>query len=131
VRGYPDQQFEGRIERISPSADPVTRQVPIFVAIPNTGGRLLAGLFAEGRVTDQSRVALVAPIRAIHLEASPPWALRVRDGKVERVEVTVGIRDDQHELVELVGGVAKGDRLLVGGVQGLTPGTAVRVREGG
>ena len=131
VRGYPNQWFDGRIERISPAADPVTRQVPIFVDIPNAGGRLLAGLFAEGRVIDQSRVALVAPLRAVHLEASPPWAMRLRDGKVERVEVVVGIRDDQHEVVELVGGVAKGDQLLVGGVQGLTPGTPVRVRQGG
>jgi RND family efflux transporter MFP subunit len=131
VRGYPDQWFDGRIERISPAADPVTRQVPIFVDIPNAGGRLLAGLFAEGRVTDQSRVALVAPLRAVHLEASPPWAMRVRDGRVERVEVAVGIRDDQHEVVELVRGVTKGDQLLVGGVQGLTPGTPIRVRQDG
>lgn len=131
VRGYPDQWFEGRIERISPSADPVTRQVPIFVDIPNTGGRLLAGLFAEGRVTDQARKALVAPIRAVHLEASPPWVMRVRDGRVERLEVGVGLRDDQVEVVELVSGAASGDLLLVGGAQGLAPGTPVRVRQGG
>lgn len=130
VRGYPGQRFEGRIDRISPAADPVTRQVPIFVDIPNTGGRLLAGLFAEGRVTEQSRVALVAPMRAVHLEAASPWALRVRDGRVERVEVRIGLRDDQREEVEVIGGVAKGDQLLVGGAQGLTPGTPVRVRPG-
>lgn len=130
VRGYPGQRFEGRIDRISPAADPVTRQVPIFVDIPNTGGRLLAGLFAEGRVNEQSRVALVAPMRAVHLEAASPWALRVRDGRVERVEVRIGLRDDQREEVELLGGVAKGDQLLVGGAQGLTPGTPVRVRPG-
>ncbi|MCU0255374.1 MAG: efflux RND transporter periplasmic adaptor subunit [Vicinamibacterales bacterium] len=131
VRGYPGQWFEGRIERISPAADPVTRQVPIFVDIPNAGGRLLAGLFAEGRVTDQARVALVAPLRAVHLETSPPWVLRVRDGKIERVEVKVGLRDDQAEVVELVGGASKGDQLLVGGAMGLAPGTPVRVRQGG
>ena len=34
VRGYRDQTFDGRIERISPAADPVTRQVPIFVVDP-------------------------------------------------------------------------------------------------
>src|SRR5918995_680595 len=35
VRGYPGQPFDGRIERVSPAADPVTRQVSIFVTIPN------------------------------------------------------------------------------------------------
>ncbi len=53
VRGY-EQRFEGTIERIAPQADPTTRQVPIYVAIPNVGGRLVAGLFAEGRVVSQS-----------------------------------------------------------------------------
>ena len=52
VRGY-DRSFTGRIERIAPQADPTTRQVPIYVAIPNPGGRLVAGLFAEGRVVSQ------------------------------------------------------------------------------
>jgi RND family efflux transporter MFP subunit len=130
IRGYPDQVFEGRIQRISPSADPVTRQVPIFVDIPNTGGRLLAGLFAEGRITEQSRVALVAPVRAVNLEAATPWVVRIREGKVERIDVKIGLRDDQHELLELLDGVSKGDQLLVGGAQGLTPGTPVRVRTG-
>ena len=55
VRGYPDQTFEGRVERISPAADAATRQVPIFVQIPNASGRLVAGLFAEGRVTREER----------------------------------------------------------------------------
>jgi hypothetical protein len=87
--------------------------------------------YAEGRITDEARTALVAPARAVHFEASPPWVMRVRDGKTERVEVRVGLRDDQRELVELVGGAVKGDQLLVGGAQGLAPGTPVRVRQGG
>ncbi len=66
VRGYPGQTFAGRIERISPMADPVTRQVPIFVTIPNAQGRLVAGLFAEGRVVQEVKRALVVPITAIN-----------------------------------------------------------------
>lgn len=128
VRGYPGQAFAGRVERISPSADPATRQVPIFVAIPNAGGRLIAGLFAEGRVIDQVRTALVAPMRAVHLEGARPWAARVREGRVERVDLRIGLRDAQLEVVEVLDGVASGDQLLVGGAQGLTAGTPVRLR---
>jgi multidrug efflux pump subunit AcrA (membrane-fusion protein) len=50
IRGVGDQSFMGTVERLSPNADPVTRQVSIFVSLPNIGGKLLAGLFAEGRV---------------------------------------------------------------------------------
>jgi len=127
VRGY-DQPFEGHIERISPTADPVTRQVSIFVTIPNKSGRLVSGLFAEGRVTRASREGLVVPTTAVNFNETPPWVLRVKDGKAERVTVQIGLRDDQTERVELVSGVQEGDQLLVGAAQGMTPGTPVRIK---
>jgi membrane fusion protein (multidrug efflux system) len=128
VRGY-DQKFEGHIERISPTADPVTRQVSIFVTIPNKSGRLVAGLFAEGRVTRAAREGLVVPTTAVNLTTSSAWALRVKDGKADKVNVTIGLRDDQTERVELRSGVEEGDQLLVGAAQGMTPGTPVKIKE--
>jgi RND family efflux transporter MFP subunit len=128
VRGYPGQTFEGRIERISPAADAVTRQVPIFVEIPNTGARLVAGLFAEGRVTRESRQGLVVPASAVNESGTRPWVLRIANGAAERVEVTLGLRDDRTERVEVQSGLQEGDRLLVGAAQGISPGTPVRVR---
>jgi membrane fusion protein, multidrug efflux system len=130
VRGYPGQTFEGHIERISPTADPVTRQVAIFVAIPNAGGRLLAGLFAQGRVLTEARTGLVVPAMAVNDPAGKPWVMRVRGGKAERVEVTLGLRDEQTERLEIASGVQEGDVLLVGAAQGMTPGTPVRIRTG-
>jgi RND family efflux transporter MFP subunit len=129
VRGYRDQTFEGKIERVSPAADPTTRQVPIFVAIPNTSGRLVAGLFAEGRVTREARKALVVPFTAVNENGPKPWVVRVRDGKAERLDVTLGLRDDQTERVEIATGVQEGDLLLIGASQGITPGTPLRVRK--
>jgi RND family efflux transporter MFP subunit len=129
VRGYPGQTFAGRIERISPMADPVTRQVPIFVTIPNAQGRLVAGLFAEGRVLQEVKQALVVPLTAVNERGGAPWVLRVRDGKTERVDVALGIRDAQTERVEIAKGLSDGDVLLVGAAQGMTPGTPVRIRQ--
>jgi len=126
VRGY-SQQFEGRVERISPQADPATRQVPIYVAIPNTGGRLVAGLYAEGRVVSKSAEGLVVPQNAVNTTTTPAWALRVNNGKTERVDVTLGLRDQRTERVEVVSGLAEGDTVLRGASQGITPGTPVSV----
>lgn len=127
VRGY-EQPFEGRIDRISPQADPATRQVPIFVSIPNTGGRLVAGLFAEGRVISAASEGLIVPTNAVHVEqGSSPWVLRVANGKAEKVQVVLGLRDDRTERVELASGVKEGDTLLRGAAQGITPGTPVAV----
>ncbi len=127
VRGYPGQTFEGHIERIAPAADPVTRQVMIFVDVPNTRGRLVAGLFAEGRVTSERRQTIVVPATAVDTGGQSPWVLRLRDGKAERVPVQVGVRDDQTERVEILAGVAAGDVLLIGAARAVTPGTPVTV----
>lgn len=128
VRGYPGQTFDGRIERISPTADPVTRQVPIFVTIPNTAGRLVAGLFAEGRVAQQSKRALVVPLSAVNMsDPKAAWVLRATSGKAERVPVTLGLRDEQTERVEITSGLKEGDRLLVGAAQAVTPGTPLQL----
>jgi RND family efflux transporter MFP subunit len=126
VRGY-DQKLQGRIERIAPQADAATRQVPIYVAIPNTGGRFVAGLFAEGRVVSQKADGLIVPVNAINTTDAKPWAVRVVDGKTERVDVTLGLRDPRTETVQIASGLDEGDVLLRGAAQGIAPGTLVQV----
>ena len=126
VRGY-DQPFEGRIERIAPVADASTRQLPIYVSIPNVGGRLVAGLFAEGRVVAESADGLVVPLNAVNTGGPSPWVMRVAGGRTERVDVTLGLRDARTERVQVASGVNEGDTLLRGSAQGITPGTPVQV----
>jgi RND family efflux transporter MFP subunit len=126
VRGY-DRSFTGRIERIAPQADSTTRQVPIYVAIPNVGGRLVAGLFAEGRVVSNSATGLIVPVNAVNTNEAEPWVLRVRNGTTERVAVSLGLRDPRREEVQVASGLTDGDVLLRGAAQGISPGTPVKL----
>jgi membrane fusion protein (multidrug efflux system) len=126
VRGY-DQPFDGRIDRISPQADPTTRQVPIFVSVGNAGGRLVAGLFAEGRVVIEAAEGLVVPLNAVNTSEASPWVMRVVNGSAEKVQVTLGLLDPRTERVHVVSGLNEGDILLRGAAQGITPGTPVNV----
>src|SRR5262245_9588527 len=126
VRGY-DRTFNGRIERIAPQADPTTRRVPIYVAIPNVGGKLVAGLFAEGRVVSDSASGLIVPLNAVNTTEAEPWVLRVRDGVTERVPIMVGLRDPRREEVQVASGLNAGDTLLRGAAQGISPGTPVKL----
>ncbi len=129
VRGYPDQHFFGTIAWIAPAADPDTRQVPLLVEIPNQDRQLVARLFAEGRVATRSREALVVPAQAVDLSGQRPTVTLVRDGRVERVPVTLGMRDPSTEQIEVRAGVEPGEVLLVRGAANLPPGTPVRVPE--
>lgn len=127
VRGYPGQSFTGRIERISPAADPVTRQVPIYVSIPNDAGTLVSGLFAEGRVASETREGVVIPVNAVDTEGPAPAVVRLRGGRAETVPVQLGLRDARTERVEVVSGIAAGDTLLSGAAREVTPGSQVTI----
>ena len=130
VTGYPGRTFTGAISNIYPSADPGTRQVRLYARIPNSGRGLVAGLYANGRVSSATHDGLVVPATAIDLRGLKPAAVRLRAGKTERVEVTLGTRDDANERVEILTGVAAGDTLLLGAAQGITSGTPLRISSG-
>lgn len=126
IAGLPGR-FEGRIERINPVVDPTTRQVEIHVSLPNDAGRLVGGLYAEGRVAAAARDVLAVPEAAIDRATGEAGVLRVAGGTVERVPVELGITDEESERVEVKRGVAEGDLLLIGAARGITPGAKVRV----
>jgi RND family efflux transporter MFP subunit len=128
LSGIEGETFTGRITRISPSVDPVSRQVTLAVTLPNPGMRIVAGLFAEGRVITETRRGVVVPRSALDTRGVRPVATRVRGGAAERVEVTVGLEDPVTERVEVRSGLAAGDTLLLGGPRALPPGTPVRVQ---
>jgi membrane fusion protein (multidrug efflux system) len=127
VNGYPGKSFTGRVTRVNPTADPATRQVRVFISIPNAQGTLVGGLFANGRLAAESRTGLVAPVTAVDSRSNVPAVFRIKGGKVERVPVTLGLRDEGTEKIEIASGVQAGDTLLLGAAQGITPGTIVKV----
>jgi RND family efflux transporter MFP subunit len=128
VTGYPGRTFEGRIASINPAADPQTRQVRLSVRIPNAGNRLVAGLFAEGRVAANAREALTLPAAAVDQRGLSPAVLRLRGGVTEKVEVTLGARDQASDRLEITKGLTAGDTVLVGAALGIAPGTPLQVR---
>jgi RND family efflux transporter MFP subunit len=128
VAGF-DRQFTGRIERINPAVDPATRQVRIYVNVPNTQQSLVAGLFAEGRVATDARRAVAVPLSAVDRRGTAPVIHRVKSGKVDVVSVQLGVSDEAAELIEVSAGLAQGDTVLLGSAQGVTPGAAVQVTQ--
>jgi membrane fusion protein, multidrug efflux system len=127
VNGYPNRTFTGRITRVNPVADPTTRQVHITAAIPNAGNTLVGGLFAEGRVSSEARTAPMLAVAAVDERGLRPTVMRLRNGKIEKAEVTLGIRDAASESVEITAGLAQGDTVLLGAARGISPGTPVKV----
>ena len=122
-----DRPLTGRITRVSPMVDPQTRQVRILVSVPNTAGSLVAGLFVEGRIATDKRAATLVPEKAVDLTGMAPMVMRLRAGKVEKVEVKLGARDEQAERYEVLNGLAVGDTVLLGAARGISVGSQVSV----
>jgi membrane fusion protein, multidrug efflux system len=127
VNGYPGRQFTGRITRINPVADPATRQVRIIASLPNAGGVLVGGLFADGHVASEVRSAPVVPIAAVDERELHPFVMRIKNGVVEKTEVELGIRDAATETVEIRKGVTPGDTILLGAARGISEKTPIKV----
>jgi membrane fusion protein (multidrug efflux system) len=127
LNGYGDRTFRGTVLRISPIADPSTRQIEVYATLPNPNNALVAGLFATGRIVSDSAHGLTVSTAAIDTRNLQPIVERVRQGRVERVNVQLGMRDEQASRVQIVSGVVAGDTLLRGAAQAIDPGTPVRV----
>jgi RND family efflux transporter MFP subunit len=128
VAGYGTRRFQGRIDRINPSVDPATRQVRIYVTIPNRDQGLVAGLFTEGRVETQRKRVLAIPLTALDPRGASSEVLRLQQARVQRVRVELGLQDAAAEMVEVVRGLAPGDTVLLGSAQGIAQGTIVRIQ---
>ena len=94
VTGASGAGLGGRVSRVNATADPATRQVKVYVTVPNTGGRLVGGLFASGRVVlRQVASALAVPAPGIRRDADgKAYVLIVADGCIARRDVTTGAR---------------------------------------
>ena len=122
-----DRQLEGRVTRVSPMVNPQTKQVSLFASVPNAQNALVAGLYVEGRVAVEKRVGILVPERAVDQTGIAPIVMRLKGGKVERVEVQLGVRDEGAETVEIRSGLAGGDTVLLGAARGISVGSLVVV----
>lgn len=128
VDGFPGEVFTGEVDRLGPATEPGTRQVRIYMRLPNPDGRLVGGLFASGRVVDSIKEqATAAPVAALRTEGTASVVYRLVQGRAKRVPVTVGLIDEEAGAIELIGEVSPGDSLLTGVVAGLRDGAKVRV----
>jgi len=120
--------FDGKVARVSPTIDPSTRSVTVYVQIPNGSGALKGGSFASGRVV--SRVVsstLVVPSAAIHQaqDAGQPYVYRIAGKAIDVASVQVGVVDERAGTAEILQGLNEGDRVVVGNVGALGRGMQV------
>jgi RND family efflux transporter MFP subunit len=112
VNGFPNREFEGRVERTNPVANEATRQVQILVALPQVNENLVAGLYAEGRIEVESRPVILLPESALVRDGDLAHVWTVSQGELKRTDVVLGQQDPRLGRFEVSSGLSIGDEVL-------------------
>jgi RND family efflux transporter MFP subunit len=127
IEGIAGKPFQGRIERINPSADERSRAVTVYVVLPNPARELRGGMFAKGtlRLAGEEQATLMA-VSALREERGEAVVYRLDGDTVTRQPVSVGMRDSGRGLVQVLGGLEPGVRVLNANLANVHPGDRVR-----
>jgi RND family efflux transporter MFP subunit len=112
INGYANQEFRGQVTRMDPSANDVTRQVEVLVGFADSNQPRVAGLFAEGNITAEKVMAITLPESVLVKAGDKVSVWRVKDKKLNKIDLALGVRDNRTGFYEIRSGVAQGDVVL-------------------
>jgi membrane fusion protein (multidrug efflux system) len=138
VRSYPDTIFYGKVSKISPVLDPLTRMVDVEVLIDNPHKMLKPGMYAEVEViTGEIKDVLVVP-RFATIESTSLRSINGDDEVIKNYYVytvnnerahqkKLDILYINHKNIAVKGGIEIGDTLVVAGQNNLRDSVAVMI----
>jgi membrane fusion protein (multidrug efflux system) len=129
IEGLPERAFDGKVERINPSAESGTRSINVYVSLRNEGSLLKAGMFARVRLTmDAERDATALPVSAVRGDGVQTYVWLIVGNRLERRPVMTGTRDDRAHLIEILSGVQPSDDVVATKFDNLQHGLPARLK---
>jgi membrane fusion protein, multidrug efflux system len=125
INGYADQEFRGKVRRIDPSANDVTRQVEVLVGFADSAQPSVSGLYAEGRIEAETVSTLMLPEGALVKAGDKAYTWRVKGKMMNKVDLVIGKRDARTGNYEVRSGLAAGDTVMRNPESSFTDGRAV------
>jgi len=124
----PGRSFRGKVVRLAPSFDPLTRTLEAEVQLPNDSGELRPGMYGRGSIVREIHPNTpVVPVNAVQISSRQKYVFVLRDTKVERKVVVTGAEVEDGAFLEVRSGVASGEEVVIAGADGLADGATVRV----
>ena len=124
ISGHGDQLFNGKIQRVNPLANAVTRQVGVTVSVEWEKIPVVAGLYAEGHVQSSTRDSLLVPVSALVIEGDKNFVWIAKDKVLTKKEIKLGARDMRTGALEVISGVTASEQILSHPSSGLVDGAA-------
>ncbi len=128
---FPGEEFASTVSRVNPAAQLTATGGTIFeveVALEGIDADILIGMKGDADIEVSSRgSALTIPVEALFSEGGTDFVYVVKDGKLNKTEITVGATTDTQ--VEVLEGLADGDVVALSGSTQYTDGMPVRVKQ--
>lgn len=128
VDGYAQRDFAGKVARISPTAEAGSRSMVVYIAVDNSDAALRGGMFAKGSITtEKSAASPLVPLSALRTDKGQQVVYKIEGNKVLSQPVTVGMRNEDEGMAQITSGLAQGASVIVAKLDGVKPGSKVRV----
>jgi membrane fusion protein (multidrug efflux system) len=125
VPGRPGETFHAPIARISHDVELSTRTMPIEMDVHNADGRLSPGSFSSVQwPVSRATATMFVPTTAVTNDQQRTFVERVRDGKVEWVDVVTGLNVSGN--IEIFGDLKPGDEVIRNATDAIRPGQQVK-----
>jgi membrane fusion protein (multidrug efflux system) len=126
-----DQVYEGRIIRIHPNLDPISRRGTIEVELEPVPAGAAPGQLCRVELSTQPGLRRVIPFSALRRDDVSEYVFVLDDaGRAQRVDVSSGLR--LAENIEIKQGLVDGQHVITKGFLGLSSGKLVKaVNSGG
>ncbi len=133
VDAVPDFEYSGALRQIVPTADRQRAVVRVKVTIDDRDDRLVPDMscsvtFLQEGVDEevlQAEPKILVAAEAIANDGGSSYVLLLRDGRLERTDVELGLKQDDNEY-EVLSGLSGGETVVRRPTPELTPGLRVR-----
>lgn len=126
VDAYPEKVFTGKIWKISPVVDPISRKAPAEILVSNPKHLLRPGMFARVVIIIKThKNTLFLPHKAVLKQNGEKIVFVVQDSRAILKRVETGLSDE--ESVEIISGLNEGEMIIIEGNYGLSNNAQVRV----
>jgi RND family efflux transporter MFP subunit len=124
----PGRTFWGKVVRLAPSFDLLTRTLEAEVQLPNPSGELRPGMYGRGSIVLEIHPGRpVVSVNAVQISSGKKYVFVLHDTKVERRPIEAGADVDKGDALEIRSGLQAGEEIVIAGTDGLSDDTTVRV----
>lgn len=126
VSSVSESSIIGKIEHISPAADPKTHLYPLKISMENPGGKIKPGMSAKVELTTEEKADVMAiKSEAVVLKNEKTIVYVVEEDKAVAKEVVTGL--DTGVDIEILKGLNQGDKVIIKGQTLVDQGHKVKI----